>query len=160
MFLCCSLSSKFDGNRLGDQLSFLSIKFKEENNLYATLHRRILWHSNGRGLKLFSKGQAPRPQFPLTPYACFISCSLPTTLSPFNTMLVKGAQKMGKFPPLRKMKLNVQNTQSRTLFSFHQYNGILPQVRIHFFYYVNLWTRFMPLHSVLLKCTNNWCLNS
>ena len=46
----------------------------------------------GVASKIFSGGKPPDPQFPLTPYAYFISYSLLTTLSPTNTMLVKVVQ--------------------------------------------------------------------
>ena len=88
------------------------------NYLHPTLQKGVFRHSKGRGLKMLSD-----PQFPVTLYAFFISYSLPTTLSPFSTVLVRVFQSkfymtcalaftrfslpppknMGKSPPLLRV---------------------------------------------------------
>ena len=45
------------------------------------------WHQ-----KTVSGSKPPNPQFPLTPFPCFHTYSLSTTLSPSNSMLVKVVQ--------------------------------------------------------------------
>ena len=47
---------------------------------------------DGVASTIFPRGEPPDPQLSLTPYACSINDSFPTTLSTINTMLVKVGQ--------------------------------------------------------------------
>ena len=66
----------------------------------------------GVASKSFPEGKPPDPQFPLTPYPCFISYSLPTTLTPTCTLAFSKFSplpppKIGKFPPLMKSCIKI-----------------------------------------------------
>ena len=133
----------------------------------------LLSQHKDQGGKIFLGGKLSEPQSPLTPCACFISHSLPTTLSPINTMSINVVQCTFCMtcalaftrspPPNRKMSATtftiligenakprrILNLEFATLKGLHQHED--------WFYFLYMCSEFKIIHRGSGKCRSTGC---